>query len=104
MFCLIADYNISVLSGNFALRQPVSLSSVYGNIRHAHYAVDGNPSGADNSKCAISTVQDNPFWFVDLGRTRIVDEVYIVGRTDCCTERIIGSEIRVGKKITQREQ
>ena len=39
----------------------------------------------------------NPWWRVDLGRVKPVNEVYIVNRGDCCGDRLNPFEIRVGK-------
>ena len=38
----------------------------------------------------------NPWWRVDLGSQKSVDEVFIVNRGDCCGDRLSSFEIRVG--------
>lgn len=83
------------IAGDLALRQTAKLSSVFNGVRHAKFAVDGNPTG-NVEKCAVSNPEDNPYWIVDLVRAYIIDEVYILGRSDCCHDKMFGFEIRVG--------
>ncbi|EDO38933.1 predicted protein, partial [Nematostella vectensis] len=40
-----------------------------------------------------------PWWRVDLGRTHVVDEVFVISRSDCCTDRLAGLEVRVGDSL-----
>jgi hypothetical protein len=86
-----------MILGNLALRQPSVLSSTYSTL-YARNAVDGNPKPGNSAEyCAHSLPQNNPWWRVDLGKSYIVDQVYIVGRRDCCYGRMTGAIIRVGK-------
>ncbi|KAI8512315.1 hypothetical protein Bbelb_089540 [Branchiostoma belcheri] len=60
-------------------------------------AVDGNrsPHWAHNS-CTHTNEENDPWWYVDLGRVVTVDHVTIVNRRDCCSERITPFNVHVG--------
>ncbi|XP_031560298.1 uncharacterized protein LOC116296420 [Actinia tenebrosa] len=98
-----------VSSGNLALRQPAVASSLPKNCQKcfASQAVDGsslthyvqNPESFEY--CMHSALQENPWWRVDLGNSYIVDQIEILGRSDCCTEELSGAIIRVGNSLLE---
>lgn len=52
-------------------------------------AVDGNQDGYfPNASVTHTDYQAQPWWQVDLGSVRQIDEVKIFNRTDCCPERL----------------
>lgn len=73
---------------NWALGRPATQSSTgFGGA--ASRAVDGNTDGKFFDGSVTHTNFDaHPFWQVDLGASRFVDEVEIWNRTDCCSERL----------------
>ncbi|XP_066273979.1 uncharacterized protein [Branchiostoma lanceolatum] len=60
-------------------------------------AVDGNrsPNWAQ-APCTHTNTENDPWWYVDLGRSVTVDHVAIVNRGDCCSERITPFDVHVG--------
>ena len=73
---------------NWSLGRTASQSSTaFGGL--ASRAVDGNVDGnfADNS-VTHTNLDTYPWWQVDLGASRFIDEVEIANRTDCCSERL----------------
>ena len=84
---------------DLALGQPSNQSStVHGGT--SSRAVDGETSNAYNmNSCTHSDLQNNPWWRVDLGSSRLVGEVVIVNR-DCtgdCANRLKEFEIWIGE-------
>ena len=66
----------------------------------ASLAVDGNPNDVfQDLSCTHTLPGRDPWWRVDLGKTVLVKQVGIVNRGDCCSERLINTEVRVGKVI-----
>ena len=61
-------------------------------------AVDGNTAGQFSSNsCTQTTIEDSPWWQVDLMTSRIVTDVVIYNRADpCCNSLLNKMEIRVG--------
>jgi hypothetical protein len=73
---------------NVALSGTASQSSTnYGGV--ATRAVDGNTSGnwGDNS-VTHTMVEDQPWWYVDLGSLQPIQEVKLWNRTDCCGDAL----------------
>jgi hypothetical protein len=73
---------------NVALSGTASQSSTaYGGV--AGRAVDGNTSGnwGDNS-VTHTTVENQPWWQVDLGSLQPIQEVKLWNRTDCCGDAL----------------
>ncbi|XP_059827277.1 uncharacterized protein LOC132394946 [Hypanus sabinus] len=59
-------------------------------------AIDGSKSADANERsCTRTTSSINPWWMLDLGSTYIVATVRITNRQDCCSERLVGSEVRI---------
>jgi hypothetical protein len=78
---------------NLALRKPATQSSTY--LYHsidpvAGYAVDGNTDGYFLNKSTTHTKfeDDNPWWQVDLGSKKDIEQIIIYNRTDCCADRL----------------
>uniref|UniRef100_A0A671PF23 Fucolectin tachylectin-4 pentraxin-1 domain-containing protein n=1 Tax=Sinocyclocheilus anshuiensis TaxID=1608454 RepID=A0A671PF23_9TELE len=69
-------------------------STTYKN-SYAQYALDGL-----NSSCTHTDLQSDPWWTLDLLKTYSVNRVTITNRRDCCSNRINGSEIRVGNDFS----
>ncbi|XP_078702937.1 uncharacterized protein LOC144928473 [Branchiostoma floridae x Branchiostoma belcheri] len=80
---------------NVALGRPTYQSSTgHGGV--SARAVDGNrsPHWGHNS-CTHTNEENDPWWYVDLGRHVTVDHVTIVNRRDC-SERITPFDVHVG--------
>lgn len=84
---------------HFAYREGINLcqttgvsmvaSSVFAGIADATRACDANIDGNyANASVAVTNIEPNPFWEVDLGRIRDVAEIRLWGRTDCCEEAL----------------
>ncbi|XP_044138163.1 fucolectin-like [Bufo gargarizans] len=46
--------------------------------------------------CAHNNGRRDPWWKVDLKKTYTISHVVITNRMDCCPQRLLGAEIRVG--------
>lgn len=73
-------------SPNLALNRPATQSSTsqWSQPNDAKGAVDGNVSGGFGFH---TESQPNPWWQVDLGAARVLNEIRIFNRRDCCSER-----------------
>ncbi|XP_073536202.1 fucolectin-like [Phyllobates terribilis] len=82
---------------NIALEGKASQISVYHINGNATNAIDGNRDGAYRMKSCILTKSDeSPWWRVDLYEPRRIGAVVVVNRKDCCWNRLIGAEVRIG--------
>ena len=88
-FCGVFVVNCAVLTYNAALNRPAYQSSVFTDIYGsypAHLANDGNHGTAVrvNSipQCAVSQLESNPWWAVDLGHPTAVYRVDLTNRDD----------------------
>lgn len=80
------SFDWSVVRTNWALGQPARMSST---INSPSLAVDGNTDGIfGHGSVAHSVQQVQPWWEVDLGQVRPIQEIDIWGRTDCCPQRV----------------
>ncbi|KAM6456722.1 fucolectin-like [Liasis olivaceus] len=61
-------------------------------------AVDGNCGGDwyNDHTCTHTQLETDPLWYVDLGSEHAISAVVVKNREDCCGERLVGAEIRVG--------
>ncbi|XP_078677557.1 cell surface hyaluronidase CEMIP2-like isoform X3 [Branchiostoma floridae x Branchiostoma belcheri] len=60
-------------------------------------AVDGGRSGSyGDGSCTHTDTEDNPWWYVDLGRTQEVDHITVFNRQDCCWDRITPFNVYIG--------
>ncbi|XP_077323573.1 uncharacterized protein LOC143958005 isoform X2 [Lithobates pipiens] len=83
---------------NVALNGAASQSSTFSSSGEAGNANNG--SLANNhimGQCSITQREPSPWWMVDLGTPYRIFSVVITNRVlECCKERIIGAEIRIG--------
>ncbi|XP_078000496.1 uncharacterized protein LOC144453094 [Glandiceps talaboti] len=82
---------------NAAVNKVASQSSQKGGAK-ALNAVDGiaNSDMSTGKSCSRTLVEDNPWWKVDLGESQNVYKVIITNRQDCCPEKLLNAEVRVG--------
>uniref|UniRef100_A0A803J4A7 Fucolectin uncharacterized LOC100491211 n=1 Tax=Xenopus tropicalis TaxID=8364 RepID=A0A803J4A7_XENTR len=82
---------------NLARKGKVRQSSAYTPLSLAKEAVDGNKETNHHTKPCSHTDMDNPAWWqLDLKKGHKVENVVVVNRRDCCPERLLGAEIRIG--------
>ncbi|XP_035667178.1 uncharacterized protein LOC118409908 isoform X2 [Branchiostoma floridae] len=63
----------------------------------ASLAVDGNTNTEYYANsCQHNGMEDNPMWWVDLGKSFTINRVVIFNRQDCCFERINPFNIHIG--------
>ncbi|XP_077990552.1 uncharacterized protein LOC144444875 [Glandiceps talaboti] len=85
---------------NVAINRQASQSSSWIN-NDPNRALDGNNNGIwDGGSCSHTKNDRNAWWKVDLGTSYDVQQVIITNRQDCCRERILNAEVRVGNKST----
>nr|XP_055075202.1 fucolectin-like [Misgurnus anguillicaudatus] len=85
---------------NIAFGAKAVQSSTYNELADAYNAVDGNrDSDYMKRSCTHTAIEDNPWWRVDLKRSYSINKVIITNRGDCCGERIIGAQIRIGNSL-----
>mmetsp|Transcript_8047 Transcript_8047/g.18000 ORF Transcript_8047/g.18000 Transcript_8047/m.18000 type:complete len:1331 (-) Transcript_8047:91-4083(-) len=54
-----------------------------------HLAVDGDPNPQWSGRsCTHTSLEDQPWWQVDLGANVLVHEVLVTNRADCCADRL----------------
>ncbi|XP_048585488.1 uncharacterized protein LOC5506705 isoform X1 [Nematostella vectensis] len=94
-----------IKAGNLALRQSTKSLNIWEGRAPPHLAVDGVNMSNFFTGSTIWCFGTSPdpthggWWRVDLGRTHVVDEVFIISRGDCCPERLAGLEVRVGDSL-----
>ncbi|XP_073533090.1 uncharacterized protein [Phyllobates terribilis] len=60
-------------------------------------AIDGNKNTSFySSSCAHTDQAKNPWWKLDLKQTYKISNVVLTNRMDCCKERLLGAEVRIG--------
>ncbi|XP_035693791.1 fucolectin-1-like [Branchiostoma floridae] len=81
---------------NIALNKPANQTSTARNAP-AGLAVDGNlNTDFSAGSCSLTSTEDNPSWWVDLGQTHIIDRVDIYNRQDNYWDRINHFNIHIG--------
>uniref|UniRef100_A0A673MG49 Uncharacterized LOC107719123 n=1 Tax=Sinocyclocheilus rhinocerous TaxID=307959 RepID=A0A673MG49_9TELE len=66
----------------------------------ASNAIDGNhDSHYDHGSCTATTMQNDPWWRLDLLDKYVVTSITITNRKDCCPERLDGAEIHIGNSL-----
>uniref|UniRef100_A0A669F4W5 C-type lectin domain-containing protein n=1 Tax=Oreochromis niloticus TaxID=8128 RepID=A0A669F4W5_ORENI len=86
---------------NVALKKPTVQSST-SSPHFSSKAVDGYKNGSFYGAGFSHTLEEtNPWWRVDLLAVYKVNAVTIINRQDCCSERILGVEIRIGDSLDQ---
>uniref|UniRef100_F6X2Z1 Fucolectin tachylectin-4 pentraxin-1 domain-containing protein n=1 Tax=Xenopus tropicalis TaxID=8364 RepID=F6X2Z1_XENTR len=87
----------SKMHGNNSKNATVRQSSTYDQQYEAGAAIDGFTDTDMLVHPCTHTDYDNPAWWqLDLKKRYKVDTIVIVNRGDCCSERLLGAEIRVG--------
>ncbi|XP_026087270.1 fucolectin-4-like isoform X2 [Carassius auratus] len=91
---------IADLSGNLALGAAAVQSSTYDYLGAAQNGIDGNrQSNYFLGSCTHTAGGSNPWWRVDLKKAHKITRVRITNRGDCCAERLIGAQIRIGNSL-----
>ncbi|NP_001120442.1 uncharacterized protein LOC100145533 precursor [Xenopus tropicalis] len=82
---------------NIARLGEATQSSTYRPEYNAAAAIDGDTDSNMMAGSCSLTGYDNPAWWrLDLKKRYKVEKVVIVNRGDCCGERLLGAEVRVG--------
>nr|XP_014349316.1 PREDICTED: uncharacterized protein LOC102349116 [Latimeria chalumnae] len=85
---------------NMALMGTATQSSLYGSIGVAQLAIDGNNDSNYRARsCTRTKYEKDPWWRLDLKDSRAVIKVVLTTRSDCCTSRMKGVQIRVGDSL-----
>ncbi|XP_066302849.1 fucolectin-like [Branchiostoma lanceolatum] len=89
---------MATASANIALGKTAYQSSSWVSGGAASWAVDGNTDADyDSGSCTHTRTEANPTWWIDLGRSYVIDRVVIFYRQDsCCWERINPFNIHIG--------
>ncbi|KAF4100525.1 uncharacterized protein LOC131525818 [Onychostoma macrolepis] len=91
---------VEVFSGNVALKAKAAQSSTPSESGAAQNAVDGNSeSNYILGSCTHTAEEKDPWWRVDLKEVHKVTRVSITNRGDCCEERLVGAQIRIGNSL-----
>lgn len=95
---MVGDYT-NVALNNQAVNKvdTAEQSSTHGDY-YARRANDGNRNGRLGDRSVTHTGRSGlQYWKVDLGRVYKIDHLILFGRTDCCSDRIEGARVIVGK-------
>ncbi|KAL6466460.1 hypothetical protein MHYP_G00242640 [Metynnis hypsauchen] len=85
----------NVALGGYATQSASSYTEHY-----ASRSIDRNKdTNFMNNSCSTTDFADSPWWRVDLLDVYQISSVVITNRGDCCPERIIGAEIRIGNSL-----
>uniref|UniRef100_A0A8C6TR27 Si:ch211-215k15.4 n=1 Tax=Neogobius melanostomus TaxID=47308 RepID=A0A8C6TR27_9GOBI len=101
LLLLLLWTNVAHTYPNVALRGKATMSTRYRDpLSSADNAIDGNVnSDYNHGSCAQTDEQTNPWWRLDLLDTYVITSITITTRGDCCTDKLAGAEIRVGKSL-----
>ncbi|XP_055506279.1 uncharacterized protein LOC129706218 [Leucoraja erinacea] len=95
----MAVHEIPETVENFALESSTTQSSTYPG-SGSERANDGNSdSDFRHGSCARTYKSRDPWWRVDLNESYNVSDVRITNRADCCSEHLVGAEIRIGDSL-----
>ncbi|KAI4887215.1 hypothetical protein NFI96_008582 [Prochilodus magdalenae] len=84
---------------NVALRKTATQSGNYSTC-YAGLAIDGNrDSDISNGSCSSTDSSVQPWWRVDLLVVYQISSIIITNRGDCCPDRLIGAEVRIGNSL-----
>ena len=76
----------------------ISMSSRLSSFASAENACDGNTDGDFfEGSVAVTQRELNPFWEVDIGEVRDIEEINLWNRTDCCLESLSGAFVVVSE-------
>ncbi|XP_077349622.1 fucolectin-like [Lithobates pipiens] len=84
---------------NVARNGEASQSSVYQHkvMGYANKAIDGNAErNFDKGFCTHTKKDYEPWWNLDLKKTYNTSSIVITNRQDCCAQRLLGAEVRIG--------
>ncbi|XP_078496922.1 pentraxin fusion protein-like isoform X2 [Lissotriton helveticus] len=88
---------LSTTDPNVALSGTTSQSSTYDKFGASANAIDGSLiTNYLKNTCSHTDLDIEPWWMVDLGRVYQISFVVILNRGDCCSDRLNGTEVRVG--------
>ncbi|XP_075067561.1 uncharacterized protein LOC142157958 [Mixophyes fleayi] len=77
--------------------QVMQSSNAYDITNQPENAIDGNRNGDFwKNSCTHTFLEDDPWWRVDLGKSYKIGTIIVANRQDCCSNRILGAEVRVG--------
>ncbi|CAJ0960432.1 unnamed protein product [Ranitomeya imitator] len=63
----------------------------------AKNAIDGNKDTDFNSNsCTHTNLEKDPWWKLDLKQSYKISIVVLTNRMDCCPEKLMGAEVRIG--------
>lgn len=63
-------------------------------------AIDGNSNGAWGANSVTHTlVESQPWWQVDLRKSRSIGEIVLHNRTDCCADRLSDFDVKVSDDL-----
>ncbi|XP_019627216.1 PREDICTED: uncharacterized protein LOC109472084 [Branchiostoma belcheri] len=91
----MSDFNVALRKTAF---QTSTLNGTHGP-GVASLAVDGITNTYMNygiATCTLTQQEADPSWWVDLGRSYMIDRVVIFNRMDCCSERLNPFNIHIG--------
>ncbi|KAI4891471.1 hypothetical protein NFI96_028915, partial [Prochilodus magdalenae] len=84
---------------NVALGGTATQSGNYSTC-YAGLAIDGNRvSDISNGSCSSTDSSVEPWWRVDLLGLHHISSITITNRGDCCPDRLIGAEVRIGNSL-----
>ncbi|KAG9467829.1 fucolectin-6-like [Eleutherodactylus coqui] len=70
---------------------------------YARNAIDGiKDTTYRDGSCTHTTQILNPWWQVDLQESYRISKIIITNRQDCCAERLLGAEVRIGNHPNNR--
>ncbi|XP_056410444.1 fucolectin-6-like [Hyla sarda] len=84
---------------NIARNGEASQDSIYQYtiMGYAKNAIDGVKDGNfHKSSCTHTNGLKDPWWKLDLKQTYKISNVVLTNRQDCCPERLLGAEVRIG--------
>ncbi|KAJ1174186.1 hypothetical protein NDU88_006009 [Pleurodeles waltl] len=88
---------LSTTDPNVALNGTTRQSSTYDKFGASANAIDGSLiTNYLKSTCSHTDLDIEPWWMVDLGRVYQISFVVILNRGDCCSDRLNGTEVRIG--------
>ncbi|XP_065146093.1 uncharacterized protein [Paramisgurnus dabryanus] len=97
---IITLCEVEVYPDNIAIGANAVQSSTFDQFADANHAVDGNRESIyTRGSCSHTAGEYYPWWRVDLKRIFSINKVIITNRGDCCPERIIGAQIRIGNSL-----
>eukprot|EP00079_Xenopus_tropicalis_P036907 XP_017950678.1 PREDICTED: uncharacterized protein LOC100498436 isoform X1 [Xenopus tropicalis] len=91
--------NLEVSGRNLARSGKARQSSDYRHpsVLMAERAIDGiTETDLNKSPCTHTNRDYQPWWQLDLDKRYQVKSVIVVNRRDCCSQRLLGAQIRVG--------